>query len=157
MDRVALVLLMVISAALLGMALPDILTYANEARTNSASQAFACTTGVGQTSCALTLTSAHAFPSTSGMTVQQTAPSSVDVTASSSLSEDRLTVTVAGLLASTSYSFTVTYLAADADVSTGLSLFMGQFALLFGALALVLFAVAMVAIWMSRPAATSPG
>ena len=88
-----------------------IVTLANEARTVEAIEAgLMCSTDVGETSCVITLVSPHAFAFTAdGMVVLETAPGSTDRTSTSSLASNRTTLTVAGLSASTAYTFTVTH------------------------------------------------
>ena len=89
----------------------QLVNLANEARTVEASEVgLTCTTLAGETSCAVTLVSPHAFAFTAdGMTVLETTPGSVDRTSTSTLASDRTALTVAGLTASTDYTFTVTH------------------------------------------------
>lgn len=91
--------------------LPDLIDRTEDARTDSEQETgLACSTGVGETSCSVTLAEEHAFEDTTAMTVTETSPSSVDRTTNASLASDGVTVTVGGLSASTSYEFTVDYL-----------------------------------------------
>lgn len=79
-----------------------------------------CATGSG-TSCSITLPSAHEYADTSFMTVTETNPGSSDRTATSTVSANRLSVTVSGLSSSTTYTFNVAYSEKAANISEGLN------------------------------------
>lgn len=79
------------------------------ARSTGATESLNCSTGVGQTSCDVTLSSASAFSGMEYVTVTETSPGSVDRTSGSTLASDGVTLTVGGLVASTAYTFDVGY------------------------------------------------
>lgn len=97
-------------------------TEAARTRSVTDSNISTCSTGVGVTSCDLTLseTSQYSDISVNGGTVLETSPSSVDRTTTSTLNQERTIVTVTGLTASTAYLFDVSYfgLAAGVDQTT---------------------------------------
>ena len=104
-----------------------------------------CSTGVGQSSCDVTLASTHAYADTTAMTVTETSPGATDRTATSSLNaSDRTTLSVGGLSPSTAYGFTVDYAVVDSNVSGSLNQLLTSLPLLLviGLLAIVAFAVA---------------
>ena len=79
----------------------------HEVRSNNASNALTCTTGVAETTCALTLTQPHFYNATTNLTVTQTSPGSG--LESATIANNKRTVTVSGLTGSTTYAFTVAY------------------------------------------------
>ncbi len=127
-------------------ALPDIVTRSETVRTNTAQETgLGCSTGVGQSSCDVTLASTHAYADTTAMTVTETSPGATDRTATSSLNaSDRTTLSVGGLSPSTAYGFTVDYAVVDSNVSGSLNQLLTSLPLLLviGLLAIVAFAVA---------------
>lgn len=88
-----------------------------DARSDAASDALSCSTGVGETSCALTLASPHLFDTMTGVTVTETAPGSGDRTDDASIGGNQSEVVVEELTASTSYDFTVAYLTPKAEMN----------------------------------------
>lgn len=97
-----LILFMVVGFTPISQELADI-------RSDAASESLGCTTGGGDTSCGLTLASAHLLSNPGGVTVTETSPGSATYS-NLTLSVNRTTLTVAGLTPATAYVFTVTYL-----------------------------------------------
>lgn len=124
----------------------QIVSLANEARTVEVIEAgLTCTTGAGSTSCAVTLVSPHAFAfAADGMTVLETSPGSADRTSTSTLASNRTTLTVAGLSASTAYTFTVTHDTDDTNNNVILNTVLERMGLWIG-----LAIVAMLAVGLS--------
>ena len=98
--------------------MPTIGSAVKDLRTDTQEDNKPCATGVGETSCTITLDNKSAFqPSTPNWTVLMTSPLSQDVTSNSVLSNNLQTVTISGLTASTpNYSFKVTYYKVNASV-----------------------------------------
>ena len=114
----ALVALFVVLAG----AIPVLVENSEDSRTEAViDTGLNCSTGVGETTCTFSLTDAHAYASTSEMTVTETSPSSVDRTAQTTVSADRADVTVSGLTASTAYVFTVAHDRVNQDISQALA------------------------------------
>jgi len=127
--------------------LPLVMSRNTDVRTDAAQDVgLMCSTGVGETSCDITLTAASAFADNTGLAVNETVPAAVNRTSTSTLGDDRLTITVAGLIASTAYTFTVDYLDVNAQVaaSTGLDGFLAALPLIFAVGALFLVVVAVI-------------
>ena len=78
-------------------------------RSDAALESLSCTTGIGETSCDLTLTEAHLLDRAAGITVTETSPGS-SAYSNLALAVNQTTLTVGGLTASTAYVFTVDYL-----------------------------------------------
>ena len=82
----------------------------------------ACSTGLA-TSCTVTLTQKSAYePVAPNWSVTETSPSSVNRTTTSVLSSNLQDVAVSGLIASTSYVFTVDYFKVNTSVASATSL-----------------------------------
>ncbi len=123
--------------------LPDLVNLNERTRTAAASDTGStCTTGSGETSCSFNLADPHEYSNTTQMTVNETSPSSVDRTGSTTVESNRQTLTVAGLTESTVYLFDVTYKERAENVSDGLNDFMRQLPVL---VVLGFFAVALIA------------
>jgi len=73
-----------------------------------------CSTGVGETTCTITLLVAHETATCTNLTVTETSPGSGAKTCGG-VAADKTTVTVTGLTASTSYTFSVAYRATFLD------------------------------------------
>jgi hypothetical protein len=148
----AMLLKAVVGALLLSFAvlivtatLPKVASTIASVRTDAAQDAgLNCSTGSGETSCEITLTDESAYPDTSAMTVTETSPGSADRTSSTTVQADRTTLTIAGLTASTSYTFTVDYDAVAADIDGPLNSLLVFVPFLWGIGALVLVVVAVV-------------
>ncbi len=114
---IALIFLGVISLA-------GLIPLANEItsmRSDVATESESCTTGVGQTSCDVTLDSQHLFEDSTGLAVTETSPGSGSLTSTLTPS-DQVTLTIEGLSASTSYAFSINYLT-EKEVLTEYGLF----------------------------------
>lgn len=132
----------VVSLAMLGFGLLVAYDGLQEIRTAPATDGLACSTGVGETSCIVTISVASAYEGTDEMTVEETSPSSVDRTATSTLSGT--SVTVGGLSGSTAYEFTINYRRVTAGLPVELNVAMGslvQWLLAMALAGLVLWAV----------------
>ncbi len=131
---------------ILAAALPDIVNRSETVRTNTTQETGkGCSTGVGQSSCDVTLIASHAYADTTAMVVTETSPGSADRTSNSSISaSDRVTVTVSGLSASTAYVFTIDYAIVDPSVSGPLGQLLASLPLLLvvGLVAVVAFTTA---------------
>lgn len=124
--------------------LPTIVPLAEDARTDDATEvALVCTTGIADTSCAITLADIHEYNDTTQMTVTETAPGSGDRTSNTTVAADRVTLTIASLATSTAYTFTTAYKIQAADISGPLNDLLRFLPLLIplGLVALVLIAV----------------
>lgn len=119
-------LVAVVSLAVLGFGLLAAYDGMQEIRTSEVSEGVACTTGVGETSCDVTLSVASAYSGTDEMTVEETSPSTVDRTATSTVSGT--TVTVGGLTESNTYEFTIDYKRVTAELSAELNVALGSLA-----------------------------
>ena len=125
--------------------LPTIASEVTDVRTDPSSQVgLGCSTGVGETSCTLTLAADHAFPDTSAMTVTETAPGSVDRTSTTTVQTDRSMITIAGLTASTAYTFDVDYVVVAANVSTELNAMLTFLPFIIGVGAFILVVAAVI-------------
>lgn len=138
-------LVMVFVIVIVTVTLPAITAANEDVRTDSAQETgLSCSTGVGETTCTLTLAAAHAYPDTSGMVVTETSPGSTDRTSAATVQADRTMVALTGLTASTSYMFTVDYAVVATNVSSGLNAFLSFVPFLWGFGGLVMAAVAVV-------------
>lgn len=82
-----------------------------------------CTTGVAATSCVVTLSNKSAYqPSAPNWEINETSPSSVDRTSTSSLGTNLLDVTISSLSPSTTYAFTIEYYKVDSAVQSATNL-----------------------------------
>lgn len=107
--------------------LPDLTDINEETRTDpTTATGLACTTGVGETSCIITIPTNHQYSDTTQMTVTETSPSSVDRTSTTAVGSDRTSLSVSGLASSTSFLFDVDYREIAANVSAGLNDFLRQ-------------------------------
>ena len=88
-------------------------------RTQDATASLSCSTGVGETDCAITLPSQHEYTTMSFVTVTETSPGSGDKTSETTIASSRDQLTVTGLLASTSYNFDVDYKEQNDAVDNG--------------------------------------
>lgn len=142
------------------MSLPTISNIMRDVRTDATSESLGCTTGAAVTACVITLTDPHAHGDETDLTVTETSPGSGTKTATVNRA-DRTQVTVSGLTAGTTFTFTVAYLILATNVNSDESdamkwipilIFVAAIALVlwlvFGALAgaakLVLFIVGVV-------------
>lgn len=132
--------------AFLVVLLPDIISGAEAARTEDASEALNCSTGVSDTSCDLSLTDEHAYAGTTELTVTETSPGSGDRTSDSTVGTDRVTITVASLATSTAYQFDVDHRIVDPNVSAMLDGVMSRFGILIvlGLLGVMVFWIAKI-------------
>ena len=140
MPRVAMLVLAFPILVALGLLTMPILIVvggiAHDLRTDAASDTPSCETAL-TTSCSFALAQAHMHFDTSNMTVTETSPGSEDRTSASTLDrDDRVTVTVTGLTASTTYNFAVAYVVRGTNVSADMAdaLNWGPPALFFGVL-----------------------
>lgn len=137
-------LILVVMVWLITASLPAIASTVSGVRTDPASETgLMCTTGVGETSCTLTLAAEHGWADTSDMTVTETSPGSADRTAQTTVQSDRTMILVSGLSPSTSYTFTVQYVVVAAGISAELAglLQFTPFIVGFGGLVVVVAAV----------------
>jgi hypothetical protein len=93
-----------------------VLGESEQLRTDDASEALACMTGAGETTCDLSLADPHAYSTSEWLTVRETSPGSGTHPASPAVG-DPSTVTVSGLTENTSYAFAVDYRVVDATFS----------------------------------------
>lgn len=125
--------------------LPAIAENISDVRTEASQETgLGCSTGVGETSCSVTLAAEHAYPDTTDMTVTETSPGSADWTSATTVGTDRATLTVTGLTASTSYTFTVDYRAVAANIGDPLNSVLTFVPFLWGLGGVLLVAVAVV-------------
>lgn len=138
---------MFVGIAIMLAVLPDLVDLNETTRTASASDAGStCTTGVGETSCSFNLSTPHEYSDTTQMTVNETSPSSVDRTSTTTVAANRQTLTVSGLGSSTVFLFNVDYKDRAVNVSSGLNDFMRQIPVLviIGFFAVVVIAAVVV-------------
>lgn len=119
------VIFLAFTAIVIAIFLGDIVTLSEGTRTDAAQEAgLTCTTGVGETTCTITLPAEHEYPDTTGLTVTETSPGAGDWTANTTVSTDRVTLTITGLTASTVYVFTANYLVLAPGISNVLNGFL---------------------------------
>lgn len=135
-----------IAFAFLALILPDIVSSAENARTDAAAEALGCTTGADEATCDLTLSEEHAYADTTALTVVETSPGAGDRTSNTTVGEDRVTLTVAGLSAtSTPFTFDVDYSVVDPDISAMLNGVLSRFGIL-----IVLGLLAVMVFWIGK-------
>ena len=148
LKAVGAILTLGLAFAFLAMLLPDIVSGAETARTENAAEALGCTTGAVTPACDITLMlGEHAYADTTAMTVTETTPGAGDRTPGTTVGANRVTLTVAGLSAtSTPFTFDVDYKIVDANVSTMLNGVLSRFGILIvlGLLGVMVFWIAKI-------------
>ena len=143
---VGAILTLGLAFAFLALLLPDLVSGAETARTEDAAESLGCTTGVATPACDITLADEHAYADTTAMTVTETTPGAGDRTSGTTVGTDRVTLTVAGLSAtSTPFTFDVDYKVVDAGVSTMLNGVLSRFGIL-----LVLGLLGIMVFWIAK-------
>lgn len=127
---------------------PTVVNLNEDVRTDPKTAAgLTCATAVGASTCAVTLPSVHEYADTSFTTITETAPGTG--TRTGSISDNGVTVTVSGLNASTSYTFSIVYQERGADVSDGMNDILLQTPVLLGLALLVATMLGVAGVIMS--------
>ena len=106
--------------ALVAAAVPVVSTLGENIFEGAQTDPLGCTTGASDTTCGVTLTAQHIHFDTSGITITETSPGSGTRTGTLN-TQDRVTLTVTGLTAATTYTFDIAYQPRATNVSSGLA------------------------------------